>query len=393
MLKCDVAVLGAGPYGLSAAAHLTAIKGLDVRAFGEPMGFWKSNMPDGMFLRSTLAASSLSDPRRSMRLEDYFSEHRAAPQVPIPLDRFVEYGSWFQRKALPGLDRRRIRLVEREAAGFRLTLEDGENLRAKRVVVAGGIGPFAVRPQVFAGLPGVSHVCDGRDVARFQGKRVAVIGGGQSAMETAALVHEAGAQVEVLVRGGGVRWHGHTGYAKAVSNSFVGRLLHAPAGVGPAGLSHVVAAPRALRLLPRFVQDKIWRRTLRPTALSGLMVRMANVKISEGRSVVLAKAESGRLTLALDDGAVRRVDHVLLGTGYKVDVARYGFLAPELLREIRTTDGWPRLESGFESSARGLHFVGGAAGWSYGPLMYFVAGTEFAATELARRVARSAKAN
>jgi len=393
MSKCDVAVLGAGPYGLSAAAHLSAIKGLDVRAFGEPMEFWKSNMPSGMFLRSTLVASSLSDPRRAMRLQDFFAEHRAAPQVPIPLDRFVEYGTWFQRKALPLLDRRRVRLVEGEPAGFRLTLEDGESLRAKRVVVAGGIGPFARRPEVFAGLPGVSHVCDGRDVARFQGKRVIVIGGGQSAMETAALVHEAGAQVEVLVREGGVRWHGHTGYAQKVSKSFLGRLLHAPEGVGPAGISRLVASPPTLKLFPRFVQDKIWRRTLRATALSGLMERMAKVKISEGRAVVAARSDGGRLTLDLDDGSVRRTDHVLLGTGYKVDVGRYPFLAPELVGRVETRDGFPRLSFGFESSVRGLHFVGAAAGWSYGPLMWFVAGTEFAATELSRRVARAAKAN
>ncbi|HXT01233.1 MAG TPA: FAD-dependent oxidoreductase [Elusimicrobiota bacterium] len=393
MSRCDVAVVGAGPYGLSAAAHLSAIKGLDVRAFGEPMEFWKSNMPEGMFLRSTLVASSLSDPRRSMRMEDFFAEHRAAPQVPIPLDRFVEYGTWFQRKAVPGLDRRRVRVVENEASGFRLTLADGESLRAGRVVVAGGIGPFALRPAVFAGLPGVSHVSDGRDVARFHGKRVVVIGGGQSAMETAALVHEAGAHVEVLVRNGGVRWHGHTGYAKKVSDSFISKLLHAPAGVGPAGLSRIVAAPLALKLFPRFLQDRIRERTLRPTALKGLMERMSSVTISQGRVVVAAKADSGRLMLDLDDGSVRRADHVLLGTGYKIDVSRYAFLAPELLSRIRTQDGFPRLSAGFESSVPGLHFIGAAAGWSYGPLMYFVAGTEFAAGELARRVARRAKAN
>jgi FAD-dependent urate hydroxylase len=392
MADCDVAVLGAGPYGLSAAAHLSAIKGLDVRVFGEPMEFWRSNMPEGMYLRSTPAASSLSDPRRALRLEHFHAEHRSSLQVPIPLSHFVEYGMWFQRKALPWLDRRRVRLVEPAPGGFRLTLDDGESLGARRVVVAGGIGPFARRPEVFAGLPGVSHVCDGRDVARFHGKRVVVVGGGQSALETAALVHEAGAEVEVLVRGRGVRWHGHTGYAKAASESFLGRLLRAPEGVGPAGISRIVASPAALRLFPRFLQDKMRQRTLRATALTVLMERVAKVAISEGRAVVAAKSESGRLTLGLDDGSLRRVDHVLLGTGYKVDVSRYPFLSPELLAGIRTADGFPRLSAGFESSVPGLHFVGAAAGWSYGPLMWFVAGTDFAAAEVARRVARSAKA-
>src|SRR5213079_230240 len=57
MSACDVAIVGAGPYGLSAAAHLRAANGLDVRVFGEPMSFWERHMPKGMLLRSPLEGS------------------------------------------------------------------------------------------------------------------------------------------------------------------------------------------------------------------------------------------------------------------------------------------------------------------------------------------------
>ena len=51
MTSCDVAIIGAGPYGVSAAAHLTAIAGLDTKLFGEPFSFWERPMPAGKRLQ------------------------------------------------------------------------------------------------------------------------------------------------------------------------------------------------------------------------------------------------------------------------------------------------------------------------------------------------------
>lgn len=395
MTTCDVAVLGAGPYGLAAGAHLSGIKGLEVRVFGEPMEFWRSFMPSGMFLRSTRSTSDISDPHRSLRFADFGAGSAEGLPSPIPRSRFVDYGLWFQKKALPSLDRRRIRRIERALSGFHLTLEDGEKLNSRRVVIAAGIGPFARRPAVFAGLSPrfVTHCSDQSDVSRFNGKRVIVVGAGQSALETAALVQEAGGLVEILVREPRIRWYGG-GWRPAAQGPgpsvALWKMLYAPTGVGPAGISRIVGSPHCLRFFPRVVQDAFRKRTLRPTASCSLIDRMKNATMTTGRQIVSAEQRGEGLRLTLNDGSERAPDHVLLGTGYKVDVSRYSFLAPELLQEVKRTDGFPHLAPGFESTVPGLHFVGAAAGWSFGPLMYFVAGTEFAASTLAGHIAKRA---
>src|SRR5258707_5309493 len=112
MTRCDVAIIGAGPYGLSATAHLRAIKGLDVHAFGEPMSFWQRNMPVGMLLRSGWAASHIPDPNQLFTLEAYRAASRNHFSTPVPLDHFVAHGLWYKRQAAPDLDQRKIARVE-----------------------------------------------------------------------------------------------------------------------------------------------------------------------------------------------------------------------------------------------------------------------------------------
>src|SRR5260370_15987846 len=169
MTKCDVAVIGAGAYGLSATAHLRTVKGLDVRTFGEPMSFWERNMPVGMLLRSGWAATHLADPDQALTLEKYQAASSRRFSTPVPLDCFIDYGRWFQRQVAPDLDRRKIVQVEPKAKGFRLILETGETVIAGRVVVAAGIGSFAWRPAEFAGLHSslVSHTSEHRELRKF----------------------------------------------------------------------------------------------------------------------------------------------------------------------------------------------------------------------------------
>ena len=388
MTICGVAIVGAGPYGLSAAAHLRHIEGLDVRVFGEPMDFWKSQMPEGMFLRSPYPASNLSDPDAKLTLDAFCAQTGSQIPVPIPLDRFVEYGLWFQHEAVRTVDRRRVTRIERDAKGFRLTLADGESFVSRRVVIATGIGPFAYRPPELQGLPAefVTHSSDQRDVRRFNGKRVVVVGAGQSALESAALIHEAGAHVEVIARTPRVHWLGWRARLQRLGP--IVKLLYSPYDIGPAGVSRIVAVPDLVKCFPRPIQNRFRVRALRPAGARWLIGRMANVPISTGRSVVAAVPAGDELHLKLDDGASRHVDHVLLGTGYRVDVARYPFLPSELSRDLVRSDGFPKLSRGFESSVPGLHFLGAPSAWTFGPLMYFVAGTEYAARSLARFLAR-----
>jgi hypothetical protein len=393
MTGCDVVILGAGPYGLAAGAHLRAIPGLDVRVFGEPMEFWKAHMPEGMLLRSPWAASHISDPGTALTMDAFANHLGVRIPTPIPLDRFVEYGLWFHRQTVPEIDRRRITRIEKSSQGFRVTLADGEELQSRRVVVAAGIGSFARRPQPFEGLPSelVTHVSDQRDVRRFIGKRVAIIGAGQSALESAALIHEAGGEVEVIVRASDVHWLGWR--ARLQKLGPVAKLLYSPFDIGPAGVSRIVAVPDSVKYFPRSVQDAFRRRALRPAGARWLVDRFKDIRISRSRSVESAAPSGGRLHLRLNDGSSREVDHALLGTGYRVDVTRYPFLPSELSAGLAQVNGFPKLTAGFESSILGLHFMGAPSSWNFGPLMFFVCGTDYGARRLARHIGASASRN
>jgi len=387
MQSLDVVIIGAGPYGLAAAAHLRAVSGLQVRVFGEPMEFWKKHMPAGMFLRSSREASHIADPRGALTLDGYATASgRNHLSYPIPLDRFVDYGRWFQRQAIPDLDTRRIRQVESASGGFRITVEDGEVLNSRRVVVAAGIAPFAWRPPQFTGVPAsrVSHSCDHNDLAGFSDKRVLVVGGGQSALESAALLHESGAQVEAIVRNPRVHWLRWRN--RLIRIKLIGRLLYSPRVVGPAGISQVLAWAGWFRKLPRAAQDRIAQRSIRPAGAAWLVERLKEVPLRTDCYVRSSVPVCGQLRVTLNDGTERIVDHLLLATGYRTDIAKYKFLSPELVRSIDQVKGYPRLKSGLECSVSGLHFLGATAAYTFGPLTRFVSGTYYCVQALTREI-------
>src|SRR6266513_1947951 len=353
MITCDAAVVGAGPYGLSAAAHLRAANGLDIRVFGQPMSFWERHMPKWMLLRSPLAGSHLSDPQGALTLEAYRAASGNEITAPLPLCRFIDYGRWFQSQAVPDTDRRKIERIEKNGNGFQLTVEDGEVWQARRVIIAAGVEPFASKPEEFKHVPRelASHSCDHCDLGRFAEKRVVVIGAGQSALESAALLHEAGADVEVLVRAPFVRWL----WRRKWFHTFkpVARMLYAPADVGQAGLSHIVARPNVFRRLPRSLQDRWGKRAIRAAGATWLNPRCQPIRITTGTSVVSASPVAEQVVLKLSDGTERRVEHVLLATVYRVDVSRYPFLSGRMLESMRRINGYPQRGPGFESSVPG----------------------------------------
>lgn len=383
--NCEVAVLGAGPYGLSAAAHLKA-SGVAVRIFGRPMEFWAEKMPAGMLLRSPRVASNISDPVHAFTLDAYETSAGLPPAAPVPLNTFVGYGRWFQRQLAADLDSREVASVERVDGAFRLRLQDGEPVHCARLVVAAGIGPFQKIPEVFRSLSPsqLSHCYSGCDVASFSGKRVVVIGAGQSALESAALLQEAGAEVEVIARIPALRWIGMHPWLHRLGP--ISSMLYSQHDVGPIGISRLVAMPNLLKRLPLKLRDKIRTRAVRPAGSRWLPARLQAVKKTTGRSISRASSAAGKVRLGLDDGSERVADHVLLGTGYSVDISRYGFLPSELVQQIDRLDGYPVLRSGFRSSVPGLHFIGATAARSFGPLLYFVAGTEFASRQLAAAI-------
>ncbi|MGA8151710.1 MAG: FAD-dependent oxidoreductase [Terriglobales bacterium] len=387
-LDCNVIVIGAGPYGLSAAAYLQSAN-IEARVFGEPMAFWQDQMPGGMCLRSNWGASHIADPRHALTLDDYCRQNSNHVRKPIPLERFVAYGRWYQTLAVPNLEKRQVACIDVDSNGFKVALADGEQFRCERVVVAAGISRFAARPSEFDRIPAelASHSSEHNDLGKFRGQSVAVIGAGQSALESAALLKEMGIEVEVIARQKTLNWVGL--HPRLHHLGVISSLLYSTRDVGPAGISRLVAMPRLFRLFPREFQTRTAYRAIRPAVAGWLQSRIAGVPITLGRKVVSAATTGSQLRLRLDDGTQRLVDHALLATGFRVDVSRYPFLSQSLLSRLKTANGYPILKRGLECSIPGLYFVGKPAAWSFGPLLGFVSGAEFASNELVRSITRN----
>ena len=390
MERCDVAIVGAGPFGLSAAAYLREIPGLETRVFGEPMSFWQRCMPPRMLLRSKWHATHIAAPKNRLTLDEYTSHNgNGGLSEPIPISRFIQYGQWFHDRAGAQADPRKVARIERAAGTYQLTLEDGSCVETERVLVATGVESHAYKPEVFRNLPRelASHVSELRDYDTFRGKEVTVIGGAQSALEAAAFLHEAGARVELLVRGSKTR--PRFPLLQHLIDPKPLKFLYGRGAVGRAGISLIIQQPQLYARFPEDFRTKWDRKSTKLGFSFRLIPTMNGTPIRYGQSVERASVRGDRITLHLSDGNDRTADHVVLGTGYRVDTARCDFLSP-ILDRLKLVGGYPVLDSGLESSLPGLHFLGAAGAYTFGPLLRFVAGTGFAASAVARRI-RAAK--
>jgi hypothetical protein len=377
-------VIGAGPYGLSVAAHLRS-RHVPTLVLGKPMEFWEG-MPAKMYLKSPWSASSLSDPRGRSSLDWYASNVKTSPGEPIPLPYFVEYGKWFLRNSAPDVDPTYVQSLTHKSGEYVMELADGRVVRAGRVVIAVGIRSFAHVPEFAASLPAslASHTQAHGDLSRFAGRPVAIVGSGQSALEWAAMLHEAGAEVELIARGP-VHWVNRMFYDTPAR-----RIFYPPTDVGPPGINWLIAFPLLVRRLPPGLRFALHSRAVRPAGAKWLRDRVDGaLRITPATPIRSASERNGRVRLELADGTAREVEHLFLGTGYRPDIAKIRFIDPALRQQLRTTNGFPILNQWFESSMPGLHFVGGTAGWSFGPLCNFVAGAKVPARQVARLAGRS----
>lgn len=396
----DVAVVGAGPYGLSIAAHLLDAK-IDALACGEPMAGWRHHMPKGMYLKSTFDASSLSAPRPGSSLADYCADLGIPipdERHPVSLEMFVNYGLWFQRRQVAELARVAIQDVAAVPGGFRLSLSDGERIFAKRVIIACGHVGYAHMPNRLRGVANedaaerITHASRHADLSGFAGRSVAVIGAGQSALESAVLLREAGAEVHLLARRPYLVWGTPPA---AAGRSLLRPMLKPDSPLGPGwSLFTLSRVPELVPYLPKSVRLFLMRTVLGPSGAWWLRSRLdqtinvaletvvEDVAMAHGKVVLGLRARSGaKSTLA--------VDHVIAATGYRVDLDALRFLDPVLRTKLARIEGTaaPRLSRSFESSVPGLYFTGLTAAPTFGSLMRFVCGTDFTARTIRRALA------
>jgi thioredoxin reductase len=391
--ECDVAIVGAGPYGLSLAAHLNDRKA-DFQIFGEPMQFWRDHMPKGMQLKSDGFASNLYDPKRSYTLRQYCQEQGLAyrdMRLPVELDTFVKYGIAFKTRFAPQLRSNYIMNIDKASNGFSLRLDNDDAITARRVVVAAGIRDFRHIPSSLKALSSqyVTHSSDHHDLTSFRNRDVVVLGAGASATDIAALLQDSGARVQLVARRQLIHFHS----VGDRERSILQKLRHPNSGIGPGLRSRFYCdAPGLFHFLPEQLRVLIVRRTLGPAGGWFMKDRViGRIPMLVGSSLEDAKVKQDRVHLKIRgaDGALQELcaDHVIAATGYKLDLQRFDFLSAEISSRLRAVDGTPILSSSMESSIPGLYFMGAIAANSFGPVMRFAFGARFAATRIDRALA------
>ncbi|MGW2230063.1 NAD(P)-binding domain-containing protein [Streptomyces formicae] len=391
----DLLIVGAGPYGLSIASHAAAA-GLDVRIFGRPMASWRDHMAQGMFLKSEPWASDLSDPAGRYGLAAFCAREGLPAEHgrPLPIGHFSAYGLWFAERAAPPVDERLIASVRACAGGFEARTQDGEVHRARAVALAVGVMPFTQTPPALRGLgpEHASHSSHHGDLERFRDQDVTVLGAGQAALETAALLAEQGTRVRVLARSPRVDWNTvppawqrpwweamrapHTGLGCGWRNWFYART------------------PHLFRRLPEQLRAQVAASALGPAGAWWVRERVeSGVETLVGQQVHGVELAGGRVqvtTSGTDGGGLSfATDHIIAATGFRATTRRIHVLAPELRLALDSLDDeTPYVSNAFETSCPGLFLAGLTTASSFGPAMRFVYGASFTAARLVRGVER-----
>jgi len=392
----DITIVGAGPYGLSIAAHLRHL-GMDFRIIGSPMHTWRTHMPKGMHLKSAGLSATLFDPEGQFSLKHYCKSNSIPYQdegLPISLELFTEYGMAFQKKFAPDLEESKLESLVKCAEGFQLRLENGTQFKSRKVILAVGIDYFRNIPVPLTTLPQnlFSHSAENHHLEKYQGKQVVVIGSGSSAIDMAVLLHEAGANPTLIARRDAISF----GQKEGKSRTFLSRIFAPMSGLGP-GWKNLLCAdvPGLFRYLPDNFRCKMVKEFLGPSGGWFIRNRLKPVTIILGHILEKSEVEDEKALLhfASKNGERRKIlaDHVIAATGYKTNMSRINFLSSEILAGLNLIGQAPRLSSNFESSVPGLYFVGPSTATTFGPVMRFAVGAGFASKTISKHLVRSIK--
>jgi thioredoxin reductase len=399
--ELDVAIIGAGPYGLSIAAYLSGA-GIDNKVFGATMDTWEHHMPPGMQLKSYGDSSNLFDPQSSFTIEHFCRERGIAyhsSNVPVSLETFVAYGKSFQEQFVPGVERKRLVSLKPAHQGHELVFDDAERLLARRVILAIGVLPYKYTPADLLGnLPPelLSHSADHGPLAHLAKKTVTVLGKGASALDIAALLAMQGSAVTLLTRGSALKFQSAPPVRKSPLRAAARQLLRPQArGLGSGWvLAACAAAPQLIHVLPDKIRVAILNNYLGPSGGYFIRERIEQlVTVKLGTTVERAEENRGRVRLVtINCNGTRETiesDHLVAATGYRADLRRLDFLGDHTLKRVRMIDHVPVLSRDYESSIAGLHFVGLTSARGFGPIMRFVEGALHPAVHLARLFGRS----
>jgi FAD-dependent urate hydroxylase len=392
MTRIIVAIIGAGPYGLSLAAHLASRK-VEHRIFGHPMLFWSRIADAGgeRYLKSFCFGTNISSPAPGSTFADYSIPRGCETFEPCSIRDFAAYGLWFQKKNVGWVEPVEAERISKTSNGFEIVLSSGERVVAANVVVATGLSYFGIVPPVLNSLPAdlVTHTSKITAFAPFKGQNVAVVGAGQSALEAAALLNEAGAQAQLLVRDNAVLWN-----TRSPRNASLRQRLRSPiSGLGGGWRAWVLTHfPSTAHHVPAAWRTRFLKSYLPPEGAWWLRDRIENfVAVHLSTNVAEARRDAtGRVALRLLVGGNERsitVDHVVAGSGYDIDVERIAFFDPQLRAVLHREGGAPKLNAKFESSISGLYFIGPLSQISFGPLFRFVVGADYAARTVATHLA------
>jgi FAD-dependent urate hydroxylase len=351
----DLAIVGAGPYGISLAAHANKA-GLSNRVFGLPMDFWQSKMPPNMFIRTLLEYTNLSDPDILFTLNRFQEERGLDLSYPLPRSIFVDYGKWFIEKSDISIEKVFIKNIIKDNCYFVLETENKNFVDAKNVIIAVGLTNTQYIPSVLAHLPKefLSHTADNTRFEQFKNQHVVVIGGGQSAWEAAALLHQANARVDLIYR----RSHRLTPdeNMNAKQSEIADKFFYYPKEK-KMEVKHQFEKPTVSDFLVPLVEGKV---TQRP-----------------GRYIINTTiTKENKIQVLLNDHTTLWANHIIAATGYRFNPHKLPFLE-SIIDKIGVTEALdPIVDENFQSTLPNLFFAGPATATCHGPAFRFISGVK-----------------
>ncbi len=364
--KTDFLIIGAGPFGLSMTAYAKHLN-IDYKIVGRTMEFWKKNMPAGMRLRS--GPDWHLDPLGEYTLVNFLKTKNISHEniSPIPINLYLEYVDWFRKEKQIEPIQEYITKLDYYADKkhrFRAYLSNNEVIEAQFVLVAIGFGYFKNIPQeMSSSLPNsyYSHTADLIDFSKLKSKNCIIVGGRQSAFESALLMKEAGVREIDIV-------HRHK----------TPEFTHSDWGFVTPILDKMIDDPdyyiKLSDLEKKEINDRFWqegRLKLEPWLKE--LDQYEDIGINEQTNVCSSHiTKDGNIEVILSNGTNLNADHLLFATGYKVDLQRVPFLKNgNILDKLATNNGFPKLKAKFQSSLPGLYFTSLPATADFGAFFGF----------------------